>query len=182
LLDDAASVRARSSELCVGSRGLQLRSIELRFRYGRLRRRLTGVIVALSLGPPAGDGASGTARTILVVDDDDGVRGSVADLLATTGHVVLQARSGHEASAVMRQQMVDVLVLDLKMADGDGFSVLEELDGASPIVVVHTATDEPFRDSVAGPSSAKVFQVLQKPVRPLDLIAVVREAIGRIPV
>lgn len=170
LLEQARATRASSAVLRQSARRQGLRSIELRFRQGRIRRAVTGVIMASGDAP--------APRTILVVDDDDGVRESVAELLATTGHVVLRASDGREARAVLRRQTVDVLVLDLRMPGADGFSVLDELDSVSPIVVVHTATSTPFGSAAKRSLAAKVFRVLEKPVRPLELIAVVQEAVA----
>ena len=64
--------------------------------------------------------------TVLVVDDDAGVR-AVADLVLTlTGNEVCDAANGLEALAVLSKRPVDLLVLDLEMPEMDGWTTFQE--------------------------------------------------------
>ena len=68
---------------------------------------------------------------ILVADDEEGVRSFIAEALEREGHSVLTARDGLEASKLLEQQGVDLLVTDLKMPRlGDG-AALEGPRGAA---------------------------------------------------
>lgn len=61
---------------------------------------------------------------ILVVDDDDDVRGALVDELSTT-YTVEAVSSGSEAFDALATQQYDVVISDLKMPDHDGIEVLE---------------------------------------------------------
>jgi len=70
--------------------------------------------------------ASGEHR-VLVVDDDDVVRGVMASELRRRGHDVETAADGNAALAGARMPGVDVVLLDLRLPDIDGIEVLERL-------------------------------------------------------
>ena len=57
---------------------------------------------------------------VLIVEDDAGIRGLLEDVLRAEGYAVLMAKSGREASAVMRRQTPDLVPLDLMLPDMNG--------------------------------------------------------------
>lgn len=66
--------------------------------------------------------------TILVVDDDDDVRGALQDALEAEGHLVLTAREGGEALARMRGLFGNVVALvDLSMPGMDGTALVQAM-------------------------------------------------------
>src|SRR5262245_40714661 len=76
--------------------------------------------------------------TILVVDDDPGVRECLRLILAGDYEVV-DAADGAEALAMLEARRIDLVLLDLVMSGADGFEVLERRDRAAntvPIVVL----------------------------------------------
>jgi CheY-like chemotaxis protein len=83
-----------------------------------------------------------SSPTVLVVDDDPGIRESVSEVLSTEGYQVLEAADG--AEALRRLDGVDgrcVVLLDLAMPRMNGFELLTELTGRPgterfPVVVM----------------------------------------------
>jgi two-component system, NtrC family, response regulator AtoC len=73
--------------------------------------------------------------TILVVDDEDLIRWSLREGLKQQGYHVLEARSGREA-LVQFQLEPDLVLLDYRLPDIDGLSVLRELKKIDPDVLV----------------------------------------------
>ncbi|WP_407319973.1 response regulator [Isoptericola halotolerans] len=78
--------------------------------------------------------------SVLVVEDDDDLRGVVAEVLENGGLVVTQARTVGEARAALTAVPPDIVVLDLGLPDGSGHDVVADLrsDGRLrevPIVV-----------------------------------------------
>ena len=81
------------------------------------------------------------ALRILVVDDDGPVRKACCEIAAGMGLTPLSAGSVPEARAVLKQQRVDLLLLDLKLPGGGGLQLLQEVKAQHPEigVVVMTA-------------------------------------------
>lgn len=71
-------------------------------------------------------------RTIFVVDDDASIRDALALLLALHGYSVRSFASAASFLGVTDGDARGIVILDLKLADGDGLSVLRELRTRAP--------------------------------------------------
>jgi two-component system chemotaxis response regulator CheY len=85
---------------------------------------------------------------ILVVDDDDAIRGLVSEVLRDDGYDVREATNGVEALDQLCQERPDLIVLDLMMPLMDGWAFVEECHrkpccGDVPIVVTSASHDLP---------------------------------------
>ena len=92
-------------------------------------------------------------RCVLLADDEERIVRALRDLLSANGFYVLTAESGQEAREIFdaRKEQVDLVLLDVMMPEGDGFSVLEEIRtrSASVPVIMLTARGEEY-DQVQG--------------------------------
>jgi len=115
---------------------------------------------------------------VLIIDDDAGVRESTAALLRTAGYGVIEAVDGNEGlDRLRRGDPVDVVLLDLHMPGVDGFGVLDAVEDPPPIVVV-SALEYFTAQDVLGRFGDKVSAVVQKPVAPQRMLAIVAEVAG----
>jgi CheY-like chemotaxis protein len=64
---------------------------------------------------------------VLVVDDDRDTRDTLAVLLALGGHVVRLARDGEEAIKAAKEFRPEVVFLDIRMPQADGYTVCRQL-------------------------------------------------------
>lgn len=113
-----------------------------------------------------------TGATVLVVDDEQGMRDTVREILETVGYEVTTAATGDDALVRLRQQDFDVVLMDIRMPGRDGISVLREIGGPPPPVVMMTAYA--VEDQLRAAVDAQSFAVVHKPVPPaylLDLVA-----------
>jgi DNA-binding response OmpR family regulator len=110
-----------------------------------------------------------TDLDVLVVEDDEDVRTSLAEIVCTEGLTVGTAHNGREALRVLRSASVGVLVLDLKMPVVSGYAVVDELEAPPPIVVL-TGNE---REEEVDRRSAKLTGFLQKPCGSHRLVTVV---------
>jgi two-component system, cell cycle sensor histidine kinase and response regulator CckA len=118
-----------------------------------------------------------TAKTILVVEDDDAVRVPAAEFLMMEGFKVLQARSGAEAIHVAKQNRspLDLLVTDMVMPGMGGRDVAQQLFEMCPdLKVLYMSGDANQAASATGAKGAQNF-VLQKPFRLNKLKDKIRE-------
>jgi DNA-binding response OmpR family regulator len=119
-------------------------------------------------------------KKILIVDDDPDVRLGLHIRLKANHYDVIFAADGMASIAEARKHMPDLIILDLGLPAGDGFSVLARLkanDSLSLIpVIVVSARDRNANMDRALKAGANTF--LQKPVDNTELLAVIRQALG----
>ncbi|MHB8500347.1 MAG: response regulator [Candidatus Acidiferrales bacterium] len=119
-------------------------------------------------------------KTILIVDDDPDVRLGLHLRLKANHYNVIFAADGMASIAEARKHMPDLIILDIGLPAGDGFSVMERLkanDSLSLIpVIVLSARDLNANMDRALKAGAKAF--LQKPVDNAQLLSVIRQALG----
>ena len=78
---------------------------------------------------------------ILVVDDDDDFRETVAEVLKAAGYPVQEAENGERALEAVREEQPGIVLLDLKMPVLDGWGVMERMrqdprSAAVPILIL----------------------------------------------
>lgn len=83
---------------------------------------------------------------VLLVDDDESIRAICEEVLTNTGYGVRSAGSIAEAREAIRESRPDLMLLDVSLPDGDGFSFLEELkaERASshlPVIFISARSD-----------------------------------------
>ncbi len=82
---------------------------------------------------------------ILVIDDEERIRGLLATILQRKGYAVLLAESGQNGLDLFRRERPDLLVLDLKLPEMDGITVLQDIrsiDAKTPVVILTGAGTE----------------------------------------
>ena len=82
---------------------------------------------------------------IIVADDERTVRKSVAGFLADAGFSVREAKNGEEALRLFSESRPDLVLLDVMMPKGDGFSVckaIRETDPTVPVIFLSVLGDE----------------------------------------
>jgi CheY-like chemotaxis protein len=82
-------------------------------------------------------------KKILLADDDESVRKMVGRVLETAGYAVLPATTGQEAVARHQSGQPDLVLLDLKMPDHDGWESFKQISEANPLVPVIVITAWP---------------------------------------
>jgi two-component system cell cycle sensor histidine kinase/response regulator CckA len=119
--------------------------------------------------------------TILLVEDEEGLRMLNARGLASRGYTVLEASNGVEAIDVLEGQggHVDLVVSDVVMPEMDGPTLVKELRQRNPalkIIFVSGYAEEAFEKNL--PDSEK-FAFLAKPFTLKQLVAQVKETMGQ---
>lgn len=85
------------------------------------------------------------ATSVLVVDDEPDVRRFICMTLRIYGYEALEATNGREGLDMIEREQPEVMLLDLRMPELDGWQLLETLSngGKLPlrVVVISTSTD-----------------------------------------
>jgi PAS domain S-box-containing protein len=124
-------------------------------------------------GPQRRSGAEWRGRgTVLVVEDEEGVRDVVARMLERLGFTVIAAEDGVSALELMEERNGDVagVLLDVSMPRMGGHETLQRLREAHPrlpIVLMSGYTEQEAATKLA--SGASGVEFLQKPFLPEDL-------------
>lgn len=112
---------------------------------------------------------------VLLVEDDEGVRSIIADILSDDGFEVLEAGNGDEALRHLTSTPpIDILVTDLRMPGMTGWEVARQVRMVLPDVVVIYATG--YVEAMEPPMTGSMF--LLKPYRATQLVAAIRALTG----
>jgi signal transduction histidine kinase len=103
-----------------------------------------GTTVVLSL--PHGPAAVGT---VLIADDDAGFRQLLRGMLTGIADRVIETEDGSQALAVAKEDHVDLVLADLRMPGMDGVTLLGQLPGSVPAIIVTGLDVEPPRRAAA---------------------------------
>jgi DNA-binding NtrC family response regulator len=127
-------------------------------------------------------GAEQAMATILVVDDELGIRGLLSEILSDEGHTVELAENAAQARASRERLKPDLVLLDIWMPDVDGISLLKEWGAAGlltmPVIMMsgHGTIDTAVEAAKYG---ATAF--LEKPITLLKLLRSVEQALNKPP-
>ncbi len=120
------------------------------------------------------------AKTVLIVDDDPDIRGLLDLELRASGYDTIFARDAQEAVAIALTERPDLILLDLALPGGSGFTVMEDLNATpggfhAPVLIVSAA--EP-RENKAKTEALGATGYFQKPFDAGELIDAVDAALG----
>lgn len=83
---------------------------------------------------------------ILYVEDNDYIRESIAELLATAERRIVCVADGAGARAALREQHVDLLMTDINLPDGSGLDVAREALRQNPMLPVIICSGHDLRE------------------------------------
>src|SRR6202046_325192 len=115
---------------------------------------------------------------ILVVDDDPQIRALLEEYLTENSLRVSAAANGKQMSAILADEVIDLVILDLRLAGEDGMALVRTLrdQSAIPIVMLTGVRDE--ADRVMG-LELGADDYLTKPFSPRELLARIRTVLRR---
>jgi len=128
--------------------------------------------------PAGADALRGLGETVLVVEDEPGVRQITARILRQHGYLVLEAASGAEALAIAADHHFDVLLTDLVMPQVSGPELAQRIGQMNPEVPVLFMSG--YSQDVLGPRGALDADapLIQKPFAAQELLKAVRARLG----
>jgi DNA-binding response OmpR family regulator len=115
---------------------------------------------------------------VLVVDDEVAVRTLVDDYLGQNDFRVSGAAGGAELLAALRAQVIDLVLLDLRLRGEDGMQLLRQLRAESQIPVIILTGRAEEADRVMG-LELGADDYLTKPFSPRELLARIRTVLRR---
>lgn len=116
---------------------------------------------------------------ILVVDDEETMRHSLADILRLEGYQVQAVSHGAAAVDLLKRETYDLMLLDLKMPGMDGLEVLRIATKSAPDTLVILLTAHGSLESAIQALRQEAFDYLLKPSTPQQIIKSVEGALSR---
>lgn len=115
---------------------------------------------------------------ILIVDDDNDLRGLIGDFLGQNGFSVHTASQGREMDKVLARGDISLVVLDYMMPGEDGLSICKRLkeQGGPPVIMLSARGEE--IDRIVG-LELGADDYMAKPFHPRELLARVRAILRR---
>ena len=117
-------------------------------------------------------------KTILVVDDEEGVRESVREILTDEGYRVIEASDGSNVLGLIRENHPDLVLLDIWMPELDGIGLLKEIKQREPVVPVIMVSGHGNIHTAVTATKMGAFDFMEKPLSLDGLLTTVRRALG----
>lgn len=123
-------------------------------------------------------------KRILIVDDDPQFVESTRRLLEANGYRVLSAGSEAEGFEVAKREKPDLVIIDIMMETWSAvLDLLERLKGDPdtkdiPRILLSAVGIQSPLEPMSSPEALGVRSILQKPVKPDELLSAVRSALG----
>ena len=117
-------------------------------------------------------------QTVLVVDDESGIRELLAEILREEGYQPILAETAEEANVIRRDIQPNLVLLDIWMPQTDGLSLLKEWGEKGwltmPVVMMsgHATIDIAVEATKMG-----AYDILEKPIALVKLLGVVKQAL-----
>jgi DNA-binding response OmpR family regulator len=126
--------------------------------------------------------AKGQAKRILIADDEPGVIMILGMRLRANGYQVIAAHNGMQTIELARREKPDLIVLDIRMPDKDGYAVFEELRASantrSTPVIFFSALPPEQAEEKAAQLGADGF--VSKSADPEEIVARIRGILTRL--
>jgi len=115
--------------------------------------------------------------TILVIDDDDQLRKSFHKLLSEEGYIVVSAASGEAGVDLIKKQIPDLVVLDLRLPRMNGletFHAIQQIDAKLPVIIMtaYGTTETAIEATKMG-----AFDYILKPFDIPDMLTIIKQGL-----
>lgn len=102
-------------------------------------------------------------KSLLVVDDEEGIRRVIREFFKRKGYRVLEAGNGEEALQIVHSEKISAVLLDMKMPGMDGIETLKKLLEINPKLGVVMATAVEDEDKVKKAIELGAYSYILKP-------------------
>ena len=114
---------------------------------------------------------------ILVVDDEKLIRWSLKERLTREGYSVIEAEDGKSAASALDREVPDLALLDMRLPDTDGMSILKSIHERSPEVPVIMITAYSSVDTAVEAMRLGAYDYVAKPFNMDELAITVKRAL-----
>jgi len=120
------------------------------------------------------------SRRILVIDDEQGIRDALSQLLEYEGYEVRAESSGAAGVAAYEQFRPQLVFLDVKMAGMDGLEALRRIRALDPVAVVVMISGHATIQNAVEATQGGAYDIMEKPLDTDRILVTLRNAIGHL--
>jgi two-component system cell cycle response regulator DivK len=119
-------------------------------------------------------------KRILVVEDQEDLRGILRDLLAGSGYDVAEAADGRDGVAKAQSERPDLILMDIQLPVLDGYEATRQIKAdphlkATPIIAISSFAMKGDEEKARAPGCDRY---VTKPYSPLQLLGIIRGVLG----
>lgn len=116
-------------------------------------------------------------RTVLVIDDEEGIRSSLSGVLEDEGYTVVTAPDGESGIETARHDSPDLVLLDIWMPGMDGIETLQRLKELDPSLVVVMISGHGTIETAVRCTKLGAYDFIEKPLSLEKVVLTVRNAL-----
>lgn len=139
-----------------------------------------GAVAEQMMQPPAQQPEAALRSDIMLIDDDDGIRDFLHDLLTAQGYRVLSFDRGRPALAAFQENPCGVVITDLGIPDISGWDVARQVKSQAPATKIMLITGWGVQIEDAQVRASGIDHVLAKPFQVREILAQVKLLTGKV--
>jgi len=120
-----------------------------------------------------------TEFTVLITDDEEGIRESLTGIFEDEGYTVLTASSGEEALKVLKEQVPDLILLDVWLPGIDGIQTLKEIKEMKPELPIVMISGHANIELAVKATRMGAYDFLEKPLSLERVLLVAKRALEK---
>ena len=115
--------------------------------------------------------------TILIVDDEQGIREALSSILSDEGYEASSVASGEECLSLLEQRPIDLVLLDVWLEGIDGLTTLDRIRQTHPDPMVVIISGHGNIETAVRATKLGAFDFIEKPLSLEKVILVVKNAL-----
>ncbi|MFH1753040.1 MAG: response regulator, partial [Candidatus Omnitrophota bacterium] len=115
---------------------------------------------------------------VLIVDDEEGMRESLGDILAEEGYKVTGAGTADTAAKELKKSFYNIVLLDLRLPDRSGLELLNTIKEAHEETMSIVMTGCASMESAVSALNKGAFAYIQKPFSMDEVLVYIKKALG----
>ena len=120
-----------------------------------------------------------TDTSVLIVDDEEGIRETLSGIFQDEGYNVITAGSGEEALKILKEQSPDLVLLDVWLSGIDGVETLQEIKKTNPELPVVIISGHGNIELAVKATHVGAYDFLEKPLSLERVLLVARRALEK---